>query len=448
MKFKILVFLILCVSFSCSKEVVVKNQYSILEEKDRAKLKDELLEDRFINLLPELMDKSEIDMWLLISREYNEDPVLKTMLPATWLNARRRTILVFYRNKEKNTLERLAVARYNIGKSIKSAWDKEKEPNQWNALSKIIKERNPKKIGINFSKHFPLADGLVKTDYDELQENLTPELSSKLVSAEKLAIAWIETRTEKELALFRDLVKITHDIIDETFSEKVIIPGETTTEDLVWFMRQKVTDLGLETWFHPTIDVQRNTEVLKSHIESFSKGKDEKIIQKGDLLHCDFGITYIGLNTDCQQHAYVLNKDEKEVPKFLKDAFQKGNRVQDILTSNMKSGKTGNLILSASLSQAKKEGLIPSIYTHPLGKYGHSAGTTIGMWDSQNGVPFKGDYPLQKNTAYAIELNTTVTIKEWQKDIRIMLEEAGFFGDDVFEYVNERQTAIKPIKTE
>ena len=448
MKFKILVFLILCVSFSCSKEVVVKNQYSILEEKDRAKLKDELLEDRFINLLPELMDKSEIDMWLLISREYNEDPVLKTMLPATWLNARRRTILVFYRNKEKNTLERLAVARYNIGKSIKSAWDKEKEPNQWNALSKIIKERNPKKIGINFSKHFPLADGLVKTDYDELQENLAPELSSKLVSAEKLAIAWIETRTEKELALFRDLVKITHDIIDETFSEKVIIPGETTTEDLVWFMRQKVTDLGLETWFHPTIDVQRNTEVLKSHIESFSKGKDEKIIQKGDLLHCDFGITYIGLNTDCQQHAYVLNKDEKEVPKFLKDAFQKGNRVQDILTSNMKSGKTGNLILSASLSQAKKEGLIPSIYTHPLGKYGHSAGTTIGMWDSQNGVPFKGDYPLQKNTAYAIELNTTVTIKEWQKDIRIMLEEAGFFGDDVFEYVNERQTAIKPIKTE
>jgi Xaa-Pro aminopeptidase len=448
MKFKILVFLILCVSFSCSKELVIKNQYSILEEKDRAKLKDELLEDRFINLLPELMDKSEIDMWLLISREYNEDPVLKTMLPATWLNARRRTILVFYRNKEKNTLERLAVARYNIGKSIKSAWDKEKEPNQWNALSKIIKERNPKKIGINFSKHFPLADGLVKTDYDELQENLPPELSSKLVSAEKLAIAWIETRTEKELALFRDLVKITHDIIDETFSEKVIIPGETTTEDLVWFLRQKVTDLGLETWFHPTIDVQRNTEVLKSHIESFSKGKDEKIIQKGDLLHCDFGITYIGLNTDCQQHGYVLKENEKEVPKFLKDAFQKGNRVQDILTSNMKSGKTGNLILSASLSQAKKEGLLPSIYTHPLGKYGHSAGTTIGMWDSQNGVPFKGDYPLQKNTAYAIELNTTVTIKEWQKDIRIMLEEAGFFGDDVFEYVNERQTAIKPIKTE
>ncbi|MFQ3306240.1 MAG: Xaa-Pro aminopeptidase [Patiriisocius sp.] len=418
----------------------------ILSEKERALLKDEILEDRFQNLLPSLMDAAAIDMWLLISREYNEDPVLKTMLPATWLNARRRTILVFYRNKKANTIERLAVARYDIGKSIKSSWDKEKEPNQWKALMKIISARNPDKIGVNFSKHFALADGLVKTDYDELFENLPTADQNKLVSAEKLAIGWLETRSKMELKLYKKLVKITHDIIDEAFSEKVIQTGITTTEDVVWFMRQKVTDLGLETWFHPTVDIQRNKEVLKSHIESFSKGKEEKTIQKGDLLHCDFGITYIGLNTDCQQHAYVLKENESEVPVFLKEALKKGNRVQDILTSNMSVGKTGNEILKKSLIEGREEGLRPSIYTHPLGKYGHSAGTTIGMWDSQNGVPFNGDYPLHKNTVYAIELNTTVAIKEWHKDIRIMLEEAGFFGDGVFEYVNERQTEIKSIK--
>lgn len=446
MKYKIVTLLLLCVFLACNKTTEQNNNYSILGEKERATLKDELLKDRFNNLLPELMDKADIDMWLLISREYNEDPVLKTMLPATWLNARRRTIIVFYRNKEKNTVERIAVARYDIGKSIQSAWNKEEEPNQWKALEKIIKERNPDKIGVNMSTHFALADGLVKTDYDELVANVSSEITEKLVSAEKLAIGWIETRTEKELALFKDLVKITHDIIDETFSAKNITPGKTTTEDLVWFMRNKVTDLGLETWFHPTIDVQRNNEALKSHIESFSKGKDDKIIQKGDLLHCDFGITYIGLNTDCQQHAYVLKDDENDVPEFLKEAFKKGNRVQDILTSNMKAGLTGNEILLTSLNQGKQEGLRPSIYTHPLGKYGHSAGTTIGMWDSQEGVPFNGEYPLKKNTAYAIELNTTVFIDEWNKDIRIMLEEAGYFGNDTFRYVNERQTSIKPIK--
>ena len=420
----------------------------ILPEKERALLKDEILEDRFKNLLPGLMEDANIDMWLLISREYNEDPVLKTMLPATWLNARRRTIIVFYRNKKEKIIERLAVARYNIGKSIQSSWDKEKEPSQWKALVDIIASRNPDKIGINFSKHFALADGLVKTDFDELLENLPETYQERLVSAEKLAIGWLEARSKMEMKLYKKLVKITHDIIDEAFSANVIQTGITTTEDIVWFMRQKVTDLGLETWFHPTVDIQRNNEVLKSHIESFSKGKEEKTIQKGDLLHCDFGITYIGLNTDCQQHAYVLNEDEDEVPVFLKEAFKKGNRVQDILTSNMSIGVTGNEILKASLIQGRKEGLRPSIYTHPLGKYGHSAGTTIGMWDSQNGVPFNGDYALHKNTVYAIELNTTVAIKEWNKDIRIMLEEAGFFGDGVFEYVNERQVAIKPIKTQ
>ena len=417
----------------------------ILLEKDRAVLKDELLEDRFQHLLPQLMDEANLDMWLLISREYNEDPVLKTMLPARWLNARRRTMILFYRNKQQNTIERIAVARYDIGKSIKSAWNKELEPNQWKALSAIIAERNPTKIGINYSKHFALADGLVKTDYEELVENLPDSLTSKLVSAEKLAIAWLETRTDKEMKLFRKLVKTTHDIIDVAFSEKVIEPGKTTTEDVVWFLRQTVTDMGLETWFHPTIDIQRTNQELQSHIYSFTKGDKDKIIQKGDLLHCDFGITYIGLNTDCQQHAYVLKDNETSVPEYLATAFKKGNRLQDILTTTMQEGKTGNEILLSSLSTAKEEGLRPSIYTHPLGKYGHSAGTTIGMWDSQGGVPFNGDYSLHKNTVYAIELNVTVSIPEWQKDIRIMLEEAGFYGDNFFEYVNERQTEIKPI---
>ena len=446
MRFSIIFFLFLTV-ISCDKKEKEYETLPILAEKDRAVVKDELLEDRFQNLLPRLMDDTDIDMWLLISREYNEDPILKTMLPATWLNARRRTIIVFFRDKEQKTLDRLAVARYDIGKSIISAWNKEQEPNQWKALEKIISERNPKKIGLNISTHFALADGLVKTDYDELKANMPKEITDKFVSAEKLGIGWIETRTEKEMKYFRDLVQITHDIIDEAFSSKVITPGKTSTDDVVWFMRQKVTELGLETWFHPTIDIQRKKEALKSHIESFSKSKDIDVIQKGDLLHCDFGITYLGLNTDCQQHAYVLKDDETEVPSFLQDAFKLGNRVQDILTSNMKTGLTGNEILLTSLKQGKEEGLRPSIYTHPLGKYGHSAGTTIGMWDSQGGVPFNGDYTLHKNTAYAIELNTTVEIKEWNKDIRIMLEEAGYFGDGVFEYVNERQTAIKAIDT-
>lgn len=416
----------------------------IMPEKDRAKLVDEILADRFDNLLPILMDAATIDMWIVISREYNEDPVLKTMLPSTWLNARRRTILLFYRDKAKNTIEKLAVARYDVGENIKSAWDKDKEPDQWNRLMQLIEERNPKKIGLNYSKDHNIADGLDKTDYDEFMEKLPNKFHNKVVSAEQLAVRWIETRTPREMVIYDQLVDITHDIVAEAFSEKVITPGVTTTTDIEWWMRQKVTDLGLETWFHPTVDVQRSSETLVSHLYSFSGRPDDMTILPGDLLHCDFGITYLRLNTDCQELAYVLHPEETEAPKFLRDGLKDGNRVQDFLTRNMIAGRTGNEILAKSLQEAKAAGLRPSIYTHPLGYYGHSAGTTIGMWDSQEGV-MKDDgerYPLNPNTVYAIELNTTITIPEWKRDIRIMLEEPGFFGKDGFRYVNGRQSEL------
>lgn len=423
-------------------------QAQIASERERAQIIDEVLEDRFNNLLPELMDRTGIDMWVLISREYNEDPVMRTMLPATWLNARRRTILVFYRDREKDTIEKLAVARYDVGRNISSSWDPEAEPEQWDALLEIIKERDPDQIGLNFSEDFNIADGIVKTDYDAFLAILPEAYQKKIVSAEDLANAWIETRTEREMELYQELVSITKDIIQEAFSNKVITPGKTTSDDVVWWMRQKVTALGLETWFHPTVDIQRKEEGLKDHIEAFSSGYGDQLILPGDLLHCDFGITYLRLNTDCQQHAYVLRPGETSAPAYLQQALAKGNRLQDILTSNFQTGRSGNEILAASLAQAKNEGLRPSIYTHPLGTYGHSSGPTIGMWDAQEGVPGAGDYPLFLRTVYAIELNTTVAIPEWNKDIRIMLEEAGYWGEEGFKYVNGRQTDFLLITSE
>ena len=435
---KQLFFLLLGLSLSSQAQL-------ILPERERAKVVDEILKERFETLLPELMDRTGIDMWVLISREYNEDPVLKNMLPATWLNARRRTIILFYRDSKKNTIDKLAVARYNFGENIQSAWDKDKQPNQWQRLMELIEERNPKTIGLNYSEHFNIADGLDHTDFKEFMTYLPKKFQNKVVSAQPLATAWIETRTEREMALYSHLVNITHDIIAEAFSEKVITPGITTTTDVEWWMRDKVTQLGLETWFHPSVDIQRSQEVMGDHLYAFSNRPQENIILPGDLVHCDFGITYLRLNTDCQELVYILKPFETEAPEYLTQALAKGNLLQDLLTSNFKSGDSGNTILKNTLEQAKAEGLQPSVYTHPLGSYGHSSGPSIGMWDAQEGVPVNGDYPLYPNTVYAIELNTTVHIEAWQRDIRIMLEEAGFFGKDGFRYVSGRQTKLLTI---
>ena len=415
------------------------NAQDILSLKERARVIEEIQKDRFDNLLPKLMEETGIDMWVIITREYNEDPIIKTLLPPTWLNARRRTILAFYYDKKEKNLEKVAIARYSFGKNIPSIWNKDEEPDQMKALVKFIEEKNPNKIGLNYSDHFALADGIVKTDYDLLLDNMSNSLSKKVVSAEELAVRWIETRTEKEMIIYDQLVEITHGIINEAFSTKVITPGVTTTNDVVWWMREKVKKLGLKTWFHPTIDVQRN-EV--SDLYAFDGESKFDIILPGDLIHCDFGISYLTLNTDCQELAYVLKPDETEAPDYLVKALDEGNRVQDIFTDLFEHKKTGNQILKEALEQGRKEGFRPQIYTHPLGTFGHSAGTTLGMWDSQGGVPFTGDFPMNYNTVYAIELNTKVFIEEWNKDIRVMLEEAGVFEEKGFRYVNGRQTEL------
>ena len=419
----------------------VSNFYAqdILPLKERANFVNKLQKERFNNLLPELMEKTGIDMWVLIAREYNEDPIIKTMLPPTWLNARRTTIIVFSLDSETKNFESVAIARYAFGDNIPSIWNKEKQPNQWEALKDYIVSKNPEKIGINTSSYESLADGLSKYHYDQLYNVLSPKFRKKIVSAEDLAIAWIETRTDLEMTVYSQLVEISSAIIREAFSTKVITPGVTTTDDVVWWMREKVIELGLDTWFHPTVDVQRNDE---SDLYAFDNNSKFDTILPGDLLHCDFGISYLTLNTDTQELGYVLKPEETSAPDFLVNALKDGNRVQDIFTNNFKRGATGNQILKKSLEQGKAEGLRPSIYTHPLGTYGHSAGTTLGMWDSQGGVPFSGDYPLQYNTSYAIELNTTVYIPEWKKDIRIMLEVPGFFGKNGFRYINGRQTEL------
>jgi Xaa-Pro aminopeptidase len=360
----------------------------ILSMKERAEVIDDLLEDKIQTVLPDLMRRTGIDMWVVVSREYNEDPVIETLLPATWLAARRRTILVMYDQGEGKGVETLAVARYDVGKTFKKAWDKEKEPDQWKRLKEIIEERNPKKIGVNQSDDWGLADGIVATDLQEMKSAIGKKYSDRIVSAEKLAVGWLETRSAKEMTIYPQIVRIAHKIIAQGFSDEVIQPGVTTTEDVVWWFREKIRELKLVTWFHPSVSIQRADPESFDHLRSFSSRPDNNVIMPGDLLHVDFGITYLRLNTDTQQHAYILRPGETEVPEYLNKAFDNGNRLQDIFTNNFKEGRTGNEVLKMSREKAIAEGLKPSIYTHPIGYHGHAAGTTLGMWDSQGGVSY------------------------------------------------------------
>ena len=381
MKFKALGFLLLV--FSVNSLAVPE----ILPMRERAQKINHILDDRLQNLLPTLMRREGIDMWILISREYNEDPILKTMLPANWLSARRRTILVLFDPGEGKPIERLAVARYAVDSLFRKSWDKEQQPNQWDSLVKLIKQKKPNKVAVNKSQHFALADGITATEYSEFITALTKQSNTHVVSSEKLAIAWLETRSELEMQVYPDLIALGHQVIAEAFSNQVVTPGKTTTDDVVWWLREKVLDLRLQTWFHPTVSLQRSSLEKFDHLKAFSERPKAQIIMPGDLLHMDFGLTYLRLHSDQQQHAYVLKSNEKDAPAYLKKALANANRLQDIFTNNFKQGETGNQVLKLSRQQAIKEGIKPSIYTHPIGYHGHAVGTTLGMWASQGGVP-------------------------------------------------------------
>jgi Xaa-Pro aminopeptidase len=435
--------LIICtVIFICFADSQAQQTFppKILSMQERAEVMNNWLEYRLNSVIPELMRRENIDMWIIDAREYNEDPVIKTMLPATWQTARRRTILVFSDNGKE--VERLAVARYDIGEFFKTAWDKDEQPDQWKRLTEIIENRDPDKIALNYSSTFALGDGISHSEYEALSSALPEKYRNRIVSGENLAIGWLETRTEPEMQVYPMIVHIAHDIIQEGFSEKVVQPGITTTEDVEWWYRKRIRDLNLTAWFHPSVSVQRAADPDTSFLANFSKRPAENTIRPGDLLHVDFGITYLRLNTDTQQHAYVLKAGESKAPKGLRNALAEGNKLQDIVTDNFKEGRSGNEILASALEQAIDQGIKPSIYTHPIGYHGHGAGPTIGLWDQQDGVPGKGDYPLYPNTAHSIELNATVNIPEWNKEIRIMLEEDAFFNGDSVRYIDGRQTEL------
>jgi len=416
---------------------------ALLPLERQGELHDAWLKERAETVLPNLLRREGIDMWLLISREYNEDPVLKTMLPSKWMGARRTTMLLVYDPGMGKPLETLACARYDVGDVFKKAWDPEAQPDQWAALAELIKDRNPRKIAVNRSPDFGLADGISSFHYDQLQESLPATFRDRIVSGEKLAIGWLETRIPAEMVVYRQVMAVAHAIIAEAFSNRVITPGVTTTEEVVWFMRERSNKLGLGVWFHPTVDVQRAEQEA---LYAFSGRPGSTVIQPGDLLHCDFGITYCGLNTDTQHNAYVLKAGETEVPLYLQEAFRQGKQTMDVLTAEFANGRSGNELLASALAKGKAAGLRPTIYTHPIGYHGHGAGPTVGLWDQQGGVPARGDYPLYPQTAYSIELNTKVYLDVWKKDIRMMMEEDGFWDGETFRYIDGRQTELYLIK--
>ncbi|AOE49066.1 M24 family metallopeptidase [Kangiella sediminilitoris] len=443
---KFIIYILLLVSV-CSLEavsastvkqgVVIEKVPGVLSPRERVEPINKILKYRLDHLLPKLMQESDLDMWLVINREYGEDALFYTLVPEPTFAARRTTLLVFV--KEGDSVERFSVSRYPIKGFYETRWKGGTVEEQWGRLAEIIEDYDPEKIGINVSQEWAVADGLTQGLYKRLNRALPQKYQQRLVSAEDLVIRWFETRTKPELKVYPQIVKVARGVIAEAFSDQVITPGVTTDQDVSWYIRERFEELGLKPWFQPYVTVQRQGDDNRKDSPFF--GKSDRTIQPGDIIHTDVGICYLKLCTDTQEMGYVARFGEYSVPQGLTKALAEGNQWQDILTGQFKLGRSGNEILKATQEESNQQGIFSSTYTHPLGFVGHAVGPTIGMWDNQGPTPIKGDWPLYKNTAYAIEGNVKVELPEWDNQlIQIMLEQSALYDGERVIYLGGRQT--------
>lgn len=410
----------------------------MLTVKQQYQLFDEILKDRIHNLMPRLMKECGVEMWVVISKEYNEDPVFRTLVPSLVKNASRVTCLVFCMDQEGN-YEALNLSRPNT--RFNGFYKQAMHPKDdvFEALNHLIKQKKPAHVAVDVSNECALADGLSKNCYDRIVRALS--FTGCLVSSEDLVIRWMETRTDRELELYPMVYKLSMDVVDYVFSSQFIKPGVTTTTDVEWEIMQKINDYGLEFWFAPDIDLQRKG------------GTDERmsgvVIEEGDIVHCDMGLVCLGLHTDTQRNVYIGRKGEKEIPAGILHAFRTGNRFQDIVRNNFKVGLTGNQIFFNAIEESKKEGIQGMSYCHPIGVYGHAAGPSVGMYDNQGFVPGHGELVMHDSTCYALELNIREAVPEWDNQVVcMMLEETIGFKDNKTFFMDDKREILRFIQAE
>ncbi len=420
-------------------------------QREQASLQQKWLEQRLETVLPMLMREHGIEMWVVPMREYNEDPVFRALVSPTTFGARRRTIYVFHDRGPDAGVDRLALGGSSQGGVYEAVRGAVTTPDgrqqelwgydQWEMFAELVRERDPRNIGVNISREHAFADGLTAGEWEQMQEVLGADLVSRVVRANLLPIDYLSTRVPDMQPVMKKMTKLVHEIIATAFSNEVILQGVTTTEDVSWWMRQRINDYGLGVWFQPSVDVQRHGGVPTT-------GPHSPVIQRGDVLHCDVGIIAFGLHTDTQHMGYVLRPGETEVPEGLKIALRNTNRLQDIAMEEMQIGRTGDEALAATLSRMREAGIDGSVYSHPVGDHGHASGAIVGLWDRQDGVPERGNVPLRANVYYAVELQSGTPVPEWDgQRVRMALEEdAEQTTEGPMRWLLKRQTELHLVR--
>ncbi|ROV93200.1 hypothetical protein VMCG_08718 [Cytospora schulzeri] len=392
---------------------------------------------------PGYTDKQLETCETISQREYAEDTVFWALKNFDQFSARRRTTQLFLANA--------------TGDSQSAYSWIDNTALVWSELRSILAEQQPRNIALNTHAELAFSGGLHAGERDAIEAALGNEWAELFVLEPMIAVEVVATMVDSRLEWYQKMMETAWAIIEEAFSNSIITPGQTTTLDLEWWMRERIQSLNYTTWFQPSVYILNEDDCSlcsnsTSHDQGMVRifpGDKDHVIKYGDIIHTDFGVTAMGLNTDTQHLGYVLSPGEavEDIPESVLEGMRKVNRLQDVTRGHMKVGLTGNEILKNIRAQMHKEGIEGKIYCHATGEFGHSAGTVIGMTNLQDEVPFLGDLPLLKNTYYSIELYAENYIPEKNMTVKFPMEEDVYWSEktQTWEWVIAYHKVFRPI---
>ncbi len=442
-----LLFVLLCGIYSPvypQTRKTIESLPKLLSVREQLSVRESWLKKRLDTMLLPMMRQQKIEMWIVTNEEFHADPVTAYIAPPIPYTGRRDFFIFADRGGDK--LDRIALVRYD-DEPLRHFFEVLNPPGKDTAatLRRIVEERNPKTIALNMGGTRGATNGITYEAYKFLTETLGQNYASRFVSAAPLIVEYMDTRLPEELEHYRTAVALTDILTQRAFSNEVITPGKTTVGDVRWWFLQQVNNLGLDVWFPPDLRVQRQKQETGKTLQFLSVTAESVVIQRGDVIHIDCGLNYLGLSTDWQKMAYVLREGERDAPEGLKNALANTNKLQDALFTHIKTGAKGFEVYEATMADMKNLGIEAMIYSHSVGNQGHALGASIDFRRPTAGAPLEP--PFREGSYTSIELNTTTPVPEWGgQKVTIMMEDDAYLTKDGMKWFRPRQTAFYLIR--
>jgi len=412
------------------------------EARRRWEMERQVRLDKFEQVLPRAMRDNAIDMWIVAVKENHYDPLWKD-LGRGYVSGIGYYVFI---DRGGDRIERLALGPSGYLIEQTGAYDDLLPATR---LADIVRQRDPKRIGVNMSDEIGPADGLSATMLAHLKKTRGEPYASRLVSAERLVSDFRSRRVAAEIVAFGEASGLAVGLAERALSNEVITVGKTTLEDVAWWLQDRLLEQGLGSEFDmPSIYVTGPKGIVAT--------STDRIIQPGDVMMIDWGVQLMNFGTDVKRVAYVLKPGELTAPRSIQAAFDKALSVRAVLKKAIKPGVRADETMRRMDDALRAAGFgviefnrpnaderTDVVYGfHPVGNTGHDIGPSLTTWQ-----PLQSTFVLRTQHIFSFEYFAYSPIPEWGgAKLRIPIEDDAILTEDGIQFLHPANYRLLIVK--